>query len=87
MKRKYTKDGSRDKQPERTLDSIQSCRDMMLNWKETQDLEKFEVINATFASVFIKDFAVRDPRPQRQGGKSGARKMCYWWMKIRSENT
>lgn len=59
----------------------------MLNGKETEDLEKIEVLNATFALVFIKDFAVRDPRPQRTGGKSGARHMYYWWMKIRSENT
>lgn len=59
----------------------------MLNKKETQDLETFEVLNATFVSLFIKEFAVWDPRPQRPGGKSGARKMCYWWMKIRSENT
>lgn len=43
---------------------------LMLNGKETQDLEKIEALNATFASVFIKGFAVRDPLTPETRGKA-----------------
>jgi len=48
-------------------------------------MEKAEVPNALFASVFTSKTGLQES--QASGGNAGARKMYRWWKRIRSGNT
>lgn len=51
----------------------------------TQDVEKTDVLNAFFDSVFTSKTSLQES--QRAWGKAGARKMYPWCRRIRSGST
>ena len=53
----------------------------------TQDMERVEVPNAFFTSVFASKTGLQESQALETRGKSGARKAYPWGKKIRLENT
>lgn len=53
----------------------------------TQNMEKAQVLNGLFASLFTSKSGLQESQVAEAGGKPGERKIYPWWKRERLQNT